>query len=91
MSSLYALTYMRTTVRLPAVLMAQAKKLARDTDRTLTQVIEDALRVAVSRKAKTGPRSVSFPIFHGDGLQPGVDLDNSAALLDLMEGRDGPG
>jgi|PersoiStandDraft_1058852.scaffolds.fasta_scaffold47124_2 hypothetical protein len=80
----------RTTVRLPPALIERAKKLARDTDRTLTQVIEEALWIAVSRKAKSGSRSVSFPIFHGDGLQPGVDLDNSAALLDLMEGRDGP-
>ena len=81
---------MRTTVRLPPGLMAQAKKLARETDRTLTRVIEDALRVAVARKPKAPSRSVPFPIVHGDGVQPGVDLDNSAALLDLMEGRDGP-
>jgi hypothetical protein len=80
---------MRTTVRLPPGLMAQAKKLARDTDRTLTQVIEDALRVAVGRK-KLEPESrvVSFPIFQGDGVKSGVDLNNNAALLDLMEGRD---
>lgn len=78
----------RTTVRLPPALMAQAKKLAIATDRTLTQVIEDALWVAVSRKVTGGAGTVSFPTFHGDGLQPGVDLDNSAALLDLMEGRD---
>ena len=79
----------RTTVRLPPGLITQAKKLARDTGRTLTQVIEDALRQAVGRrKPASEARSVSFPIFHGDGVQPGVDLDNSAALLDLMEGRD---
>ena len=79
---------MRTTVRLPPGLMAQVKKLARDTDRSMTQVIEDALRVAVTRKPPARGRAVSFPIVRGDGLQPGVDLDNSAALLDLMEGRD---
>lgn len=79
----------RTTVRLPSALMERAKKLARDTDRTLTQVIEDALWKAVSGKARASSRSVSFPIVHGDGVQPGVDLDNNAALLDLMEGRDG--
>ena len=79
----------RTTVRLPPGLMTQAKKLARETGRTLTQVIEDALRQAVNRKTTPAQaRSVSFPVFHGDGVQPGVDLDNSAALLDLMEGRD---
>jgi len=27
-----------------------------------------------------------LPTFSGNGLHPGVDLDDSAALLDLMEG-----
>jgi hypothetical protein len=26
-----------------------------------------------------------FPVFEGQGLRPGVDLDNSSALLDLMD------
>lgn len=78
--------HMRTTVRLPPGLMAQAKKLARDTERTLTQVIEDALREAIARRSRPASRSGSFTIVHGNGLQPGVDLDNSAALLDLMDG-----
>jgi hypothetical protein len=77
---------MRTTVRLPPGLMAQAKKLARDTDRTLTQLIEDALREAIARRRRQSPRTASFTIVHGNGLQPGVDLDNTAALLDLMDG-----
>jgi hypothetical protein len=69
--------------------MAQAKKLARDSGRTLTQVIEDALRVAVARRpARAANREEPFPVFHGDGVHPGIDLDNNAALLDVMEGRD---
>lgn len=82
--------HMRTTVRLPSGLMAQAKKLARDTNRTLTQVIEDALRDALVRPARAAPRHVSIVTFKGDGLQPGIDLNDSAALLDLMEGIRGP-
>ena len=77
---------MRTTVRLPPALMAQVKKLARETGRTMTQVIEDALREAIGRRVRPARRSASFTIVHGNGLQPGVDLDNSAALLDLMDG-----
>lgn len=79
---------MRTTVRLPPGLMAQVKKLARETGRSMTQVIEDALRVAVGRTAGAVRRPVTIVTVSGDGLQPGVDLDNSAALLDLMEGRE---
>jgi hypothetical protein len=34
-------------------------------------------------------RKFRLPTFNGGGTLPGVDLDNSAALLDIMEGRDG--
>jgi hypothetical protein len=77
---------MRTTVRLHPGLMAQVKKLARDTGRSMTQVIEDALRVAVSRGHGPAPRTVIIVTAAGDGLQPGVDLDDSSALLDRMDG-----
>ena len=78
--------HMRTTVRLPPALMAQVKKLARETGRTMTQVIEDALTGAVTRGRPSGSRAVAIVTVGGDGLQPGVDLDDSAALLDRMEG-----
>jgi hypothetical protein len=81
---------MRTTVRLPPALMARAKKLARDTGRTLTQVIEDALRETLARKGRPKPSAVTIVTFRGDGLQPGVDLNNSAALADLMDDVRGP-
>jgi len=77
---------MRTTVRLPPGLMAQVKRLARETGRTMTQVIEDALRVAVVRGRTSAPRTVTIVTATGDGLQPGVDLDDTAALLDRMDG-----
>jgi len=79
---------MRTTLRLPPGLMAQVKKLARETGRSMTQVVEDALRVAVARAGGARARRVTIVTVNGDGLQPGVDLDNSAALLDLMDGRE---
>ena len=77
---------MRTTVRLPPGLMAQVKKLARETGRSMTQVIEDALRVAVARGRPAGARTVTIVTATGDGLQPGVDLDDTSALLDRMDG-----
>lgn len=77
---------MRTTIRLDDQLLADAKQLAARTGRTLTAVIEDALREALARSAQpTPPRRFKMPTFRGDGLQPGVDLDDSAALLDMME------
>ncbi|HUP01115.1 MAG TPA: ribbon-helix-helix protein, CopG family [Gemmatimonadota bacterium] len=81
---------MRTTVRLPDELMRQIKHLATETDRTFTRVIEDALRevLARHRKRETSDPPIEpaeLPTFRGTGPAPGVDLDDRAALLDLME------
>lgn len=76
---------MRTTIRLDDALLRQAKKVAAETGRTLTSVIEDALRESLARRGKPKRRRVRLRTFKGKGLQPGVDLDDSAALLDLME------
>ena len=72
---------MRTTIRIDDDVLRGAKKLALETDRTLTAVIEDALReVLVRRSERAKRRPVRLPTFGGEGLQPGVDLDDSAAL-----------
>ena len=80
---------MRTTVRLDDVLLADAKTAAARSGRTLTQVIEDALREALARRTSTGAPGapVALPTFAGRGLQPGVDLDSTASLLELMDER----
>ena len=80
---------MRTTIRLNDSLLAEVKKLAADTGRTLTTVVEDALREALARRQRPKPRTcLKLTTFKGRGLQAGVDLDDSASLLDRMEGRD---
>lgn len=77
---------MRTTIRLDAQLLAEVKQLAARTGRTLTAVIEDALRQMLARGKMPGKRSrLKLPTFRGEGLQPGVDLDDTAALLELMD------
>jgi len=81
---------MRTTVRLDEQLLAQIKKLAIDTDRTLTQVIEDSLRMALAqRRARKKSKPIKLHTSGSGGLQPGVDLSNNAALQDLMDEYDG--
>jgi predicted transcriptional regulator len=76
---------MRTTIDLPDDLLAKAKRLAAESKRPLRAVIEDALREALGRR-RTSRRSapVKLTTFGTSGLQSGVDLDDSAALLDLM-------
>ena len=66
-------------------LLAATKQLAAQTGRTLTAVIEDALREALMRQGKKKQKPIRLPTMAGNGLQPGVDLDDSAALLELME------
>lgn len=56
------------------------------TSQTFTAVIEDALREMLARQHLAGQRvPVQLTVVSGNGLQPGVDLDDSAALLDYME------
>jgi hypothetical protein len=79
---------MRTTVRLDDEVLAQAKETAARTGRTLTAVIEDALRESFARAASPEGSRPELPAFPGRGLQAGVDLDDTAALLDLMDSSD---
>ena len=81
---------MRTTIRLNPRLLAEAKKLAVETNRTLTKVVEDALREVVARRRRPARRPVSLTIVGGRGVNPGIDIDDSASLLAAMEGRRGP-
>lgn len=77
---------MRTTIRLDERLLAEAKKVAADSGRTLTAVLEDALRESLARRQAAPRRKpIRLKTFRGDGVQPGIDLDDSAALLDAME------
>jgi len=80
---------MRTTVRLEDGLLEQARREAARRGETLTALIEEGLRLVLIRGQKTARRSrVEIPVSTtGGGLLPGIDLNNSAALLEIMEGR----
>ncbi|HJU01478.1 MAG TPA: type II toxin-antitoxin system VapB family antitoxin [Actinomycetes bacterium] len=79
---------MRTTINLDDTLLAEARQVAARTGRSLTAVVEDALRQSLYRREPTTRQAVELPVFGEGGTQPGVDLDDSAALLDLMERDD---
>lgn len=79
---------MRTTIRLDDDLLDKAKRHALETKRTLTDLIRDALVSTIEReRGRASPREVRLKTFRGQGLHEGVDLDDSAALLDRMERR----
>ena len=80
---------MRTTIRLPDDLLRQAKKLAADTDRSLTRVIEEALRETLSRSgSRNVRRAVRLKTFGRGGMRPGVDLDDGRTLRGVMDLED---
>lgn len=77
----------RTTIRLDDHLLAEVKRLAVKSNRTLTSVIEDALREVVARQDERSPaHRLDLPTYGGGWVRSSVDIDDSAALLDIMEG-----
>jgi hypothetical protein len=77
---------MRTTVRLDDHLLIEAKRHAAATRRTLTQLLTEGLVAMLEReRGAQSPRRVHLPVFRGDGVHDGVDINRSAALLDHME------
>jgi hypothetical protein len=83
---------MRTTVDIDDDLLRRAKEAAAKANRPLREVIEDALRESLSRgKPGKHRRRIELPVSQEPwGLCPGVNLDDNASLLDLMERGDGP-
>lgn len=81
--------HMRTTVRLEDALLERAKREAERRGETLTALIERGLRlVLASPDTRPKRRRVEIPVCReGGGTLPGVDLDDGAALLDIVEGR----
>ena len=81
------LKHMRTTINLPDDLILQAKKAALEADTTLTEIIANALREALSKRgAKSGKKPFKLITSGRGGVFPGIDLSNSAELLDIMDG-----
>jgi hypothetical protein len=77
---------MRTTIRLEESLLAEAKRIAAAKGSTLTAVIENSLRQSFAQQKLAVKRGkVRFTTSGKGGLRPGVELDDSAALLDIME------
>jgi hypothetical protein len=79
---------MRTTVRLADSLLTRAKQEARKRGETLTSLLERGLRLAISgshKHARAG--RVRLPVSKATGgVRSGIDLDDTSALLDHLDG-----
>jgi hypothetical protein len=85
------LRHMRTTINLPDDLILQAKKAALEADTTLTEIIANALREALARrKHKPVKKKFKMITYGKGGTYPGVDISDTSALLDLMDGISDP-
>ncbi|HMS86193.1 MAG TPA: CopG family transcriptional regulator [Nitrospira sp.] len=76
---------MRTTIRLVDHLLKSTKHLAHDIGKSLTAVIEESLRQTLTRRSTTKRtrKPVKLTTVSGLGVRPGVNLDDSAAFLNL--------
>jgi hypothetical protein len=71
---------------------ARLERLTARLDATKSDVLRRGLEAldALTRRGGMQGTRVALPTFSGGGLQPGVDLDDTASLFDLMERGDAP-
>ena len=74
-------------VNLDDKLHREAKTYAARHGTTLAVLIEDALRLRLARRGEhKDAKRITLPSFRGDGLQPGISLDDMDGVYDRMDG-----
>ncbi|MDQ3629840.1 MAG: ribbon-helix-helix domain-containing protein [Actinomycetota bacterium] len=76
---------MRTTVSIDDDVLGAAKRRAADEDRTLSDLITEALRERLARRAPAEGDRYEAVTWGKGGTLPGVDITNNAAVRDLMD------
>ncbi len=77
---------MRTTLSLDDAVLEQARKQALSQHRSLAKYIEAAVRDKL--REEVGEPAAPYrglKTFRGDGLRPGIDLNDSGNLADAMD------
>lgn len=80
---------MRTTITIDEGLLREAKILAARTDRTVSSVLEQALREMLARQSEADDRrrrDFTLPSYHGGGFL--VDILDKEALADALGDND---
>jgi hypothetical protein len=75
---------MRTTIRIDDEVYRRVKQVADRSDRTIGQVIEDAIQLAF-RPTRTEVPIQALPVFGGSGVMPGVDLTSNRSVAEAMD------
>ncbi len=76
---------MRTVIAIDDDLHRRARAYASRHGTTLTALVDEALRARLARPDRASPAPVDLPTFKGDGLQPGVSLDDMSTVYDRMD------
>jgi hypothetical protein len=66
-------------------LLQQAKLAAAHSGRTLSDLVDDGLRLLLARPQPRQVTPPALPVFGGSGLQPGVDLEDKEGLAALLD------
>lgn len=82
--------HMRTTINMKDSLYRSIKEEAARRGTTITTVIEERLEYSVGKQPNSTPNDFELVTFDGDGLYPGIDLDSSSSLNDLLDGPNEP-
>ncbi len=80
---------MRTTIRIDDEVYRRVKQVADRSDRTIGQVIEDAIQLAF-RPARNEGSIAELPVYGGSGVMPGVDLTSNRSVAEAMDEDDSP-
>jgi hypothetical protein len=83
------LVHMRTTMNLPDALIRQVKDHAKDSGRTVTSVVEQALMELLERSRRSGDDDndelFDLPTYGRPGGVVDVDLSDNEAVRDAMD------
>lgn len=82
---------MKTTIELDNALVVELEQYAADHGTTLSAVIESGVRTLLARDPESRAMQPTHLPAHGSGgLQPGVDLNDSASLWEMMDPGNAP-
>ena len=76
---------MGVTLNLPASLMQQVRKRAESDRRTVTSVVEQAIRELLARDQACSENEGDLPTYGAPGSQPLVDIDDRDALYSALD------
>jgi predicted transcriptional regulator len=78
---------MRTTLNLDDELMRRLKRRAAETGRTMTELMEEAIREMLARSSSPAEEREFRWVTVKGRVQSGIDITDRDSLLDAMEGR----